>query len=304
MHARWLCCDALVLSALLACAAGFQLQQVVKSVEPPATQVSYFAYVQLDKAGSTTIRYVGEQRAKLRGWPPPCQVNIHRLKDCGYQPDGALLLARWGFCATISSPCKYIVMLREPVDRLVSAYNYFCRGCQDDRKYCGHQFTPASCPNQTIVEFARKYNNLYTRKFSAPPSDPPSTKERPNLKLAGGDYKTNPGLTDAGFIEHVSEDDFKGALSHLRQESVLVLALEDPERFQKLAAFTGDHIGFRSVNTSVRENSFATEYVPTQKEMTEIARLNDFDVRLYRALLGKIRLDRQYAALDDALESA
>lgn len=68
---------------------------------------------------------------------------------------------RIGFCeshALRGRECSYMVVLREPHARLVSAYNYFCVFLHEGRD---HDFTE-SCPNATLYDFAHRWQRGYS----------------------------------------------------------------------------------------------------------------------------------------------
>ena len=87
----------------------------------------------------------------------------------------------FGACSFTSRPCRYFTILREPISRLISAYNYFCLDCKDRHKFCAtQQGRPAkndrpawvrkcmlsTCPNMSFLDWAKLHANLYTRLFS------------------------------------------------------------------------------------------------------------------------------------------
>ena len=106
-------------------------------------------YISIDKAGSSSIRNllsrrantrlepVAEYRSSLTGQCPPPVLKYTNLCEAallrGTWPDacwhvnrGAVVVdSRLGFCSQgHGRACKYLLVLREPVARLVSSYNY------------------------------------------------------------------------------------------------------------------------------------------------------------------------------------
>ena len=106
-------------------------------------------YISIDKAGSSSIRRllsrrantrlepVAEYRSSWNGQCPPTVLKYSNLCEVaqlhGTWPDacwhvnrGAVVMdSRLGFCSQgHGRACKYLVVLREPVARLVSSYNY------------------------------------------------------------------------------------------------------------------------------------------------------------------------------------
>lgn len=70
----------------------------------------------------------------------------------------------WGLCSNPAARsymggrlrlrCGYFIVLREPMARAVSAYNFFCVACSQSNEHCQPPRTPA-CPNVTIGEYLR-----------------------------------------------------------------------------------------------------------------------------------------------------
>lgn len=63
----------------------------------------------------------------------------------------------YGFChePTTRRPCRYVTVLREPLGRLLSAFNYFCASCMDGNFLCHeHGYPGFTCPNMTLRAFA------------------------------------------------------------------------------------------------------------------------------------------------------
>ena len=73
----------------------------------------------------------------------------------------------YGSCARVqpaARPCRYFTVLREPMNRLLSEWRYFCLGCAESGKFCGRDVT-TRCPNMTIAEWAARQPNQYVRNF-------------------------------------------------------------------------------------------------------------------------------------------
>ena len=104
---------------------------------------------------------------------------------------------------SVQSGCRYFTLLREPIARAVSSYDYFCQGCAEHSRFCSGgdpdrdqelvaesvqvkkngtpRKTPAvvppwvgrqghsmglSCPDMSLLEWTRAWGNLYVSELS------------------------------------------------------------------------------------------------------------------------------------------
>ena len=59
-----------------------------------------------------------------------------------------------GACELTERPCVYFTVLRDPVDRVVSEYEYFCvRGREDDKEWSADMKRAGAC-DATLLEWA------------------------------------------------------------------------------------------------------------------------------------------------------
>lgn len=140
-------------------------------------------YVAFDKAGSTTLRRKFAQREMHYNWPrygpnmEPCHISHKGKSDasgnCSSVPDGDIIVG-YGmrgpptFCESSHRHCRYFTLLRHPVSRIRSAYNYFCVRCSEGGRQCSGSEDPTrlTCPNMTIIDYARYFGSIYTRAFA------------------------------------------------------------------------------------------------------------------------------------------
>ena len=137
------------------------------------------AWISFAKVGSTTLRYHLRARALARGWPTwPKPQNIcvenfdHRVQParlrCQALPDGYILSTpAYGYCELLRHrPCRYLTLLREPIARMMSAYEYYCRSCAEGtcklpadhatdsiHGVAGNGSWPRRCPNLSLLEY-------------------------------------------------------------------------------------------------------------------------------------------------------
>jgi len=111
---------------------------------------------------------VAEYRSSLTGQCPPPVLKYTNLCEAallrGTWPDacwhvnrGAVVMdSRLGFCSQgHGRACKYLLVLREPVARLVSSYNYFCVSCMEGRACKGGGARRGTCPFLSLLAYAQ-----------------------------------------------------------------------------------------------------------------------------------------------------
>jgi len=137
---------------------------------------------------------------------------------CADVPLGYVVQAHYGFCERLrhhtGRSCRYMTLLRDPVERLLSDWNYYCLACQENNKECPtHRqeavrdeyilnnsrlprdvygvpmVTPLnSCPQMTAVDYAAYRGNPYTEQFGVDVSkindkcDEPDASRWPSLR--------------------------------------------------------------------------------------------------------------------------
>ena len=76
-------------------------------------------------------------------------------------------------CAAIEARglrCRVFTVLRHPVARLLSAYDYFCKGCAERGRHCAGstwraEETGLTCPNMTLRDYVEHFGNAYAGYF-------------------------------------------------------------------------------------------------------------------------------------------
>jgi hypothetical protein len=195
------------------------------SLFPSVAAEGLVAWISFGKVGSSTMRVVFKRRAVERGWQKfvpgrgfvgigfhmspgdllichaksravrllnGTDVGLSIAQRCSDAPDGYVVQTNYGYCDAVHRPCRYVTILREPISRLVSAYNYFCLACSEGGSQCveggtrarlveanaevprdaqGLPLTPPqlSCPNMSLVDYASRegWGNYYVRRLSA-----------------------------------------------------------------------------------------------------------------------------------------
>ena len=139
----------------------------------PAETVYFF--LGFDKTGSTSM-----QRLLMKYYP--AESYMSGFSDC-VLTSTTHIFYRWGMTGefdirrTIApKQIKFFTVLRDPLERLDSAYNYFCADCQEEGRQCKMSKTNASmpiyydyhlfCPEMTIYDYAIAFQDIYVRAFS------------------------------------------------------------------------------------------------------------------------------------------
>ena len=92
---------------------------------------------------------------------PLCYRHYLPQGCCQLAPSGSVIHDNvHGFCDSVPQrPCSYVMVLRNPVSRAVSAYNYFCVSCADGNVFCPAQRRPnlpwPGCPNLNLTSYVR-----------------------------------------------------------------------------------------------------------------------------------------------------
>ena len=103
---------------------------------PANDNATLTVYVPIDKSGSTTVRGA---LLRSRAW------GLCILGRPGTRAQGdpvcrgdAIAIGSYGDCRAVAPrKCQYFTVLRDPVARRVSEYDWFCRACKEGNKYCG-----------------------------------------------------------------------------------------------------------------------------------------------------------------------
>ena len=218
------------------------------------------------------------------------------------------------------SPCRYFTSLRDPIERVLSGYIYFCLLCEEDNRYCnkpGHYVSlmPGStkqCPtNVTFVDWAQMKQNLYTRHFA---------RVWNSTDQYYAEVHWNAKLSYAKLLSHsvTTQQQYDAALAALTSPNMLVLWSDELGKkgrlgpaYSKLAAWLADPLTGNEksaaskasslhvrnskeppadTKTAVARASVATNsvhervFVPTKEELEQVREINAFDIRLYEAL--------------------
>lgn len=267
------------------------------------------AWVSFGRVGSTTMRGVLRKRAVRHGWAPRdgpqgvCRakkLNFNKRVaqlPCSDVESGAVVQTDYGYCSLLGGArrCRYFTLLRDPIDMIVSQYNWFCLSCQEGVQCVSkskqtqrieanaHKLTGVpqlSCPDMSIVDYARHYSNQFTVQFSGKKAE----------CSRSGQEQDSAMFRDC--IWQLTEVDYQAAEAALHKEAVLVLRFETmwstptgrPSGMELLA----DYIGDPEILTkeSYVKNRNKRHYTPSKAEVEQLKGIMHYDLRLYKAAIA------------------
>lgn len=144
-------------------------------------------YVAISKSGSDSMRRLFQRRAYAHAEPIGevrcgchgqqaisehicCDLDwLTQPEACWRVPDNSVVVdTHFGFCERAHGrACQYFVLMREPVARLISGYNYYCVNCLEG--HCRNAVIPlrtlARCPFMSLLDYARLSGNYYVEHF-------------------------------------------------------------------------------------------------------------------------------------------
>ncbi len=239
---------------------------------PANDNATLTVYVPIDKSGSTTVRGA---LLRSRAW------GLCLLGRPGTRAQGdpvcrgdAIAIGSYGDCRAVAPrKCQYFTVLRDPVARRVSEYDWFCRACKEGNKYCGRLVKACPPPGDraterpTLEAWAQRSPNAYTQIFSREES-------------CGG-YSAlvaGPKPLDA--------DAYARAAAALAAPDMLVLTTEDLDNgWGRLDTYLGRQPGEGIAKPTARANVYSGDrYRAPPEERERVAALEHYDVALYDAI--------------------
>ena len=199
-----------------------------------------------------------------------------------------LLGGEYGDCRYVSGKCQYLTLIRDPVHRALSEYNYFCRACSERGKFCkGLRGRETACPHRmSFLEWARKYSLQYTRHFAQQWSHF-NEKGFFNISL-GYAHQYYHGFAGMELPTERDYEQAKRALTGHTQHPVLAIKVEelDSTGWRRIDRFLGKP-GFgiqKSEQLRNRATPLPTDYTPTEAELEEVAKINHWDVAIFNSV--------------------
>jgi len=275
---------------------------------------------ELHQVGSTTMRQVLSARASKHNWhtypgsqgmctAKPLNLSLATLPQCSDVERSNVVQTDFGYCSLLNGArsCKYMTLVREPLDMMVSRYNYYCLACAENGTECPgfagdgqvnsdvrdrilrirqSSFDPRlssrpvlSCPDMSLVDYARYAGNIYTGMFSG------------RKTLCDQEFFPDISTGNEAYMacrNTVHTEDFRKALAFPLNAENLVLRLESlytdnrPNGMDQLAAFLHEDDMAPSAQTVLR-NKNRHQYTPSLHEKEELRSILIYDVLLYAA---------------------
>lgn len=148
-----------------------------------------FVYVHIYKAGGTTLKAQLSLAAQLGGWYTSVAPSNVGWPSFAVEPVATRSIPRiiggsWGlgYCELTERPCTYFTILREPVERMISEYDYFCVKGREDRKEWNGAWKQAGACKATLLEWAgRRYQRPLPSAVGG--NNPPVSRDGSNSTL-------------------------------------------------------------------------------------------------------------------------
>ena len=268
-------------------------------MEPPGLPaLPLVLFVHEDKTGSTTVRstlraaqFASRQERWLCDLEHSSNKTFEYLEETCQHADVVIgNVENFGLCSLTRRPCRYFTVLREPVDRLVSSYNYFCSSCREQGKFCwqnvkAQQLWNASCPSMSFLHYAAIHANTYTWHFGG--------------RRVLPDYY---GSMMRGFadVKPLAISDLVAATTALTQQDMFLMWTDELDgggwsRLERWLSGTRASAAIRQstqINKARHANkALAHNYMPTAAERERACLINHFDCELYELLRSRSRVD-------------
>ena len=261
-------------------------------------------YVRVGKTGSSTIQEL-LLRAAVASLPPPPPRAAHAGSahwlctpgmpygnaDCATAElaFGAERLYGSGdvtrHATTWQRGHRMFTTLREPVERAVSEFVYFCARCDDMQKFCGRMSAACVNNNTNFTTWIHRAANQYTRRFY---------RYWPDMSYLHSYVSGFPELAP------VTMEDVDRAVRVLTHESALVLYTDELNTsdmatqrttLNRLRSWLGGDAAcaLKAIHTFPWANAGSpeTRYVPTAEERRLVCELNWADCQLYVRLRNR-----------------
>lgn len=252
-------------------------------------------FVHLSKCGGTTMKKALALVSKENGldppytlyrrtWPQFLRACASESRDC--DRDVYVGTNSFGACDFVRrEQCYYVTVLREPVSRLLSSYQYFCQRGAENKK--GWQKGWKRC-EWSLLDWARLQPSIATVELS--------TSQAPTLLAAPARQTRDcPLLSDSPASERTAsaaKSHFEAAMRNVLHGPIFAIALETlSEGFAQLAYMLDLKI---SSFPSLRENAASSSSLPRgthpteelvdDEKLSQLRNIIRYDLALYAAV--------------------
>jgi len=212
---------------------------------------------------------------------------------CSSVPAGYVVQTDFGFCELMrkfaNRSCRYMTLLREPVSRIASDWNYFCVDCAEGGSKCParHNQTELmkrvsyndalrrdedgvplsrpvnSCPRMGFVDYAKFEGNKYLQAFGG------------DLQAITSGHVPASQLSESAHLER--------AMHALHRPDMLVLITEELSHgaLPMLWEDLGESMALPNIP---RRNSHGHDHVPTVNETQAVGKILTMDTQLYQSI--------------------
>lgn len=214
--------------------------------------------------------------------------NISMAPLCADAPDGYVVQTDFGYCdaigSTVGRPCRYFTILREPIARAISAYNYFCLACAEDGRQCVENEATRA---RLVEENKHVVRDAMGLPLTRPQRSCPDMSVVDYVSLEGGNYYVRrlSATQEAGFVPNgygrMGEEQLAAALERLRRPDMLVVFTEELSTIAlgALSRYLDDELELVQ-----RKNVHTHRMAPNATELMKLQRMLSRDIELYNTL--------------------
>jgi len=297
-----------------------------EKIEHAQAKRTVTAYIAFGKAGSSTMRdmlsIVQPFCHGLGGRTHKHIINHSPPEICG-KAKGGVVETKYGYCEALQAArpeqaCNYMTVLREPVERVISEWNYFCLSCEEMGRSCENvpvlyrhravqkpswlrnvikrnndlpkdkDGVPVGvlaqvCPYFSVVDFARNRGNEVTYELGAAwRCQAPGCLSH---EKGPGKYFRND--SNAASDQDMPDEVLEEAIRVIEHPEMLAIPLEKLQTPAGLNAL-GEKLGTNfSRFANVHDNSGGSHKKPTAEELKTLNVLFAKDIALYKKALAK-----------------
>ena len=136
---------------------------VVEATQERMDWESALVFIHIFKAGGSTVKSVVSMAATLGGWYTSIAPSEMGWASYSAEPRETASMPRFiagaygmGHCELTERPCLYFTVLRDPFQRMVSEYDYFCVKGNEQRKEWNAEWKAQGACGASLVDWASR----------------------------------------------------------------------------------------------------------------------------------------------------